>query len=97
MKAFSKKTEKVSNFNKNIAIELNDLDSHISLIINDNGIGFKNLNINIKEILNPYFTTKKTGTGLGLSIVNKIINDHSGNIEFISKDDGAIIKITFTK
>ena len=73
------------------------MDNHISLIINDNGIGFKNLNINIKEILKPYFTTKKTGTGLGLSIVNKIINDHNGNIYFISKDDGAIIKITFIK
>ena len=52
---------------------------------------------NIKEILNPYFTTKKDGTGLGLSIVNKIINDHNGNIEFLSKVDGAIIKITFIK
>ena len=89
-------SEKVNNFNKIIAIELNDLDSHISLTINDNGIGFKDLN-NIKEILNPYFTTKKDGTGLGLSIVNKIINDHNGNIEFISKIDGATIKITFTK
>ena len=97
IESIQQKTEKVSNFNKNITIELNDLDSHISLIINDNGIGFKNLNINIKEILNPYFTTKKTGTGLGLSIVNKIINDHNGNIDFISKVDGAIIKITFIK
>jgi two-component system nitrogen regulation sensor histidine kinase NtrY len=96
IESIQQKTEKVSNFNKIIAIELNDLDSHISLIINDNGIGFKDLN-NIKEILNPYFTTKKQGTGLGLSIVNKIINDHNGNIEFISKDDGAMIKITFTK
>ena len=96
IESIQQKTEKVSNFNKIIAIELNDLDSHISLIINDNGIGFKDLN-NIKEILNPYFTTKKQGTGLGLSIVNKIINDHNGNIEFISKEDGAMIKITFTK
>ena len=97
IESIQQKTEKVSNFNKNITIELNDLDSHISLIINDNGIGFKNLNINIKEILNPYFTTKKTGTGLGLSIANKIINDHNGNIDFVSKVDGAIIKITFIK
>ena len=74
-----------------------NFDSHISLVINDNGIGFKNLSNNIKEILNPYFTTKKDGTGLGLSIVNKIINDHDGNIEFISKPDGAIIKIIFKK
>ncbi len=87
----------MSNFNKNITIEVNEFDSHISLIINDNGVGFKNLNNNIKEILNPYFTTKKEGTGLGLSIVNKIINDHNGSIEFISENDGATIKIIFIK
>ena len=97
IESIQQKAEKVNNFNKNITIELNDFDSHISIIINDNGVGFKDLKNNIKEILNPYFTTKKKGTGLGLSIVNKIINDHNGNIEFNSKDDGAIIKIIFTK
>ncbi|MDC1137167.1 ATP-binding protein [Candidatus Pelagibacter sp.] len=97
IESIQQKTEKVSNFNKNITIELNDIGSHISLSINDNGIGFKDLNKNIKEILNPYFTTKKNGTGLGLSIVNKIINDHNGNIEFVTKNDGAIIKIIFIK
>jgi two-component system nitrogen regulation sensor histidine kinase NtrY len=97
IESIQQKSEKVSNFNKNITIELNEFDSHISLVINDNGIGFKKLNNNIKEILNPYFTTKKEGTGLGLSIVNKIVNDHNGNIEFISKPDGAIIKIIFSK
>jgi len=97
IESIQQKTEKVSNFNKNITIELNDIGSHISLSINDNGIGFKDLNKNIKEILNPYFTTKKKGTGLGLSIVNKIINDHNGNIEFVPKNDGAIVKIKFIK
>ena len=97
IESIQQKAEKISDFNKNITIELKDFDNHISLVINDNGIGFKNLNKNIKEILNPYFTTKKQGTGLGLSIVNKIINDHNGNIEFISKEDGAVIKINLTK
>ncbi|MDC0249951.1 ATP-binding protein [Candidatus Pelagibacter sp.] len=97
IESIQQKAEKDSNFNKNITIELNEIGSHISLTINDNGIGFNNLNKNIKEILNPYFTTKKQGTGLGLSIVNKIINDHNGNIEFISKIDGAIIKILFIR
>ena len=55
------------------------------------------MNKSIKKILDPYFTTKKQGTGLGLSIVNKIINDHNGNIEFIPNDDGATIKINFLK
>ena len=97
IESIQQKAEKNTNFVKNISIELNDLDDHISLIINDSGIGFDSLSINIKEILNPYFTTKKQGTGLGLSIVNKIINDHNGSIDFISKDDGAIIKINLTK
>ena len=97
IESIQQKAEKNTNFMKNISIELNDLDDHISLIINDNGIGFDSLSNNIKEILNPYFTTKKQGTGLGLSIVNKIINDHNGNIEFISKEDGAVIKINLTK
>ena len=97
IESIQQKAEKNTNFIKNISIELNDLDDHISLIINDNGIGFDSLSNNIKEILNPYFTTKKKGTGLGLSIVNKIINDHNGSIEFISKVEGAIIKINLTK
>ena len=97
IESIHQKLEKVSNIKKNIAIELINENNHISFIIDDTGIGFDNLNENIKDILNPYFTTKKKGTGLGLSIVNKIINDHNGKIEFFSKDEGAKIKITFLK
>ena len=89
--------EKDSKSNKKITIELNDYDDHISLVVIDSGIGFKNLSTNIKEILNPYYTTKKNGTGLGLSIVNKIINDHNGSIKFIPIDDGAKIEIILSK
>ena len=97
IESIQEKSEKTTNINKNIAIELNDNDNHISLIINDTGVGFKNLSTNVKDILNPYFTTKKKGTGLGLSIVNKIINDHSGDIKFTPKDEGAEVKIIFKK
>jgi two-component system nitrogen regulation sensor histidine kinase NtrY len=97
IESIHQKSEKVTNFKKNIAIELNETNEHINLIIDDTGVGFNNLDTDIKNILNPYFTTKQKGTGLGLSIVNKIINDHNGNIEFVSKNEGAKIRIIFSK
>ncbi len=72
-----------------------DNNDHIKFILVDNGIGLKNINGNIKDILNPYFTTKKNGTGLGLSIVNKIINDHNGELDFYSITDGVKVEINF--
>ena len=61
----------------------------------DNGIGFEPIKNDIKKILNPYFTTKKNGTGLGLSIVNKIINDHNGELIFLPIPNGAKIEVNF--
>ena len=80
-----------------IDIILDDSGDHISLTIIDNGLGFEMFSDNIKDILNPYFTTKKKGTGLGLAIVNKTINEHNGKIDFISIKDGAKIKVIFKK
>ncbi len=97
IESIHQKVEKDRNCNKKITIELNNYDDHIDLIIVDTGIGFGNLKSKVKDILNPYFTTKKNGTGLGLSIVNKIINDHNGKIEFISINEGAKIEIIFLK
>tara|TARA_B110000483_G_C18181460_1_gene537204 strand:+ start:15 stop:1796 length:1782 start_codon:yes stop_codon:yes gene_type:complete len=85
------------NFKGIIDISLNNNISDISFVITDNGLGFKNFKENIKDILNPYFTTKKKGTGLGLAIVNKIVNDHNGSIKFKSIDNGAMIQIIFIK
>ena len=85
------------NFKGKIDIIINDNLSNIDFTIIDNGLGFGKLEDNVKEVLNPYFTTKKKGTGLGLAIVNKIINDHNGSIEFIAIDSGAKIKIIFIK
>jgi two-component system, NtrC family, nitrogen regulation sensor histidine kinase NtrY len=97
IESIHQKLEKDSSNNNKITIELNDYDDHITLIIIDTGIGFENLKSKIKDILNPYFTTKKNGTGLGLSIVNKIVNDHNGNIKFVPIVYGAKIVINFTK
>jgi len=85
------------NFKGKIDISLNKNPSFIDFVIIDNGLGFESFKDNVKDLLNPYFTTKEKGTGLGLAIVNKTINDHNGSINFIPIKDGAKIQITFIK
>ena len=85
------------NFKGKIDIVIVDNHDYIEFTVIDNGVGFDNLKNNIKNILDPYFTTKEKGTGLGLAIVNKIINDHNGKINFISTKNGAKINIIFLK
>ncbi|WP_440914567.1 ATP-binding protein [Candidatus Pelagibacter sp.] len=97
IESIQQRAENDSNLQKKITIEVNEENNHITINLIDNGIGFGIFAANIKDILNPYFTTKKNGTGLGLSIVSKIINDHNGKIEFIPLDEGAKIKIDFIK
>ena len=93
IESIEQKVEKNPDFKKKILIDISSNNDHILISIEDNGIGFDENNI--KEILNPYYTTKKNGTGLGLSIVNKIINDHKGELEFIPINNGAKIQIRF--
>ena len=97
IESIQEKKENISNFKGKINIEITNNDDYIEFIIIDNGKGFDDLKNNIKDIVNPYFTTKKTGTGLGLAIVNKIINDHNGSISFTHLNEGAKIQIKFTK
>jgi two-component system, NtrC family, nitrogen regulation sensor histidine kinase NtrY len=85
------------NYKGKINIEVYDNSDEIGAVIKDNGMGFEIFDNNIKNMLNPYVTTKKKGTGLGLAIVNKIINDHNGLIDFIPIDNGARIQIKFKK
>ena len=97
IESIQEKSNQSSDFEKKINIKIIDNKDKIMFSVIDNGIGFENFEGNIKDILNPYFTTKKKGTGLGLSIVNKIINDHDGSIDFIPLDIGAKIEIMFLK
>ena len=95
IESINQKAQKEPDFAKKITIEISQNYDHIKFILIDNGIGFNEIKGNIKDILNPYFTTKKNGTGLGLSIVNKIINDHNGKLDFFSVLNGAKIEINF--
>jgi len=49
----------------------------------DNGPGMNDAQQN--DATKPYFTTKTHGTGLGLAIVERVIHEHSGELDFVSK------------
>ena len=95
IESINEKKLKNPDISKKIDIEINEKDDYIETYIVDNGVGFDKKNI--KNILKPYFTTKKNGTGLGLPIVNKIINDHNGTFNILSHKNGAKIKINIPK
>ena len=95
IESIMQKIEKQGEFTKKISIEILSNNDHIKVILEDNGIGFDQIKNDIKSITNPYFTTKKNGTGLGLSIVNKIINDHNGELLFFPTTNGAKVEIIF--
>ncbi len=56
----------------------------IKLIIEDNGIGIVDKDLN--QIFDPFFSTKEKGSGLGLSIVYKLVEGHQGEIKVESKE-----------
>ena len=92
IESIQEKALKSLDFDKKITIDLTKLNNYILLTIRDTGIGFSNNDKN--NLIKPYYTTKKNGSGLGLSIVNKIINDHNGKIDFLTKKNGAKIELT---
>ena len=55
----------------------------VEISVCDNGPGIAPENL--QKIFEPLFTTKNFGTGLGLPAVEKIMEQHSGGLEVVSK------------
>lgn len=70
----------------NIVISTAEVDSHVEIVIEDNGTGIPE---DIQSrIFDPFFTTKEVGrgTGQGLSIAHSVITEkHSGELFFQSR------------
>tara|TARA_Y100001970_G_scaffold4109_1_gene4819 strand:+ start:1369 stop:3144 length:1776 start_codon:yes stop_codon:yes gene_type:complete len=89
IEAIEEMKQKDHNLQGKITVEIDKNNEYIVIRIFDNGIGFNET----KNITKPYYTTKKNGTGLGLPIVSKIINEHSGELNFVKNQLGAQIDI----
>jgi signal transduction histidine kinase len=62
----------------------------VVLEIEDDGPGLPSPDA---PIFDPFFSTKPQGTGLGLAIVHRIVTDHEGTIDFITRPGKTIFRV----
>ena len=87
------KKQENDQFAGKIEVAIKEDSDYIEIKLLDNGVGLHDA----KQIMKPYFTTKKNGTGLGLPIVSKIINEHSGDFSISNCKDGVEVLISIPK
>lgn len=74
-----------------LQVSLSSSERGIAVSINDSGAGI--VAERFGRIFDPYYSTKSEGTGLGLMIVQRIIQDHGGQLEVMSEEK---VGTTFT-
>ncbi|RYF45511.1 MAG: hypothetical protein EOO38_15900 [Cytophagaceae bacterium] len=69
-------------------------NNSVQIQIQDSGVGIPAKAL--KEVFNPFFSTKVSGSGLGLAVTKKIIADHRGWIDVESQEGvGTTFSFTF--
>ncbi|MBN2381777.1 PAS domain S-box protein [bacterium] len=80
-----KKTERVILSMKPDFVQLLDQKCYVAILVKDSGQGipakYKD------QIFTPFFSTKESGTGLGLAIAYRIVENHNGQIDYISLEN----------
>ena len=76
-----------------LTITTDGTGGEVRISVADTGIGIPEENF--PKIFDPYFTTKTDGTGLGLTLVFKIVREHQGEINVVSREGhGSVFTIT---
>ncbi len=77
-----------------ITVSVTQNGEDIVISVADNGCG---LDDSVKDrVTEPYVTTHGKGSGLGLAIVNKIMEDHGGELRIENAEEsGVIVKLIF--
>ena len=75
-----------------ITIEIKKYSTNkIKILIKDTGSGIPEHVLT--QIGEPFFTTKEHGTGLGIMISKQIIENHQGNVHFLSDETGTTVEV----
>lgn len=86
--------ESLNKEENRISIKTDVINGEFIVLISDNGIGMDE--DTLKNISEPFFTTKKNGTGLGISLSKEILKAHGATINYKSiksKGTSVIVKI----
>ena len=67
-----------------IYVSIGKNKEYVKIEISDTGIGMPQKVLD--RIFEPFFTTKQNGTGLGLAVCHTIIQEHEGELKFVSKE-----------
>jgi len=81
-----------------VRVSAHEDDKSVVIEVEDDGEGISEENL--KNIFDPYFTTKRQrgGSGLGLPICYNIIREHGGQIEVSSRvNEGSVFRIRVPK
>ena len=80
----------------NFKVVMSEKTKNVDLLVEDNGPGIDK--IHIKNIYQPFYSTKKEGTGLGLAIVHRICTALGVAMHVNTKvGEGTSFKIEFHK
>jgi signal transduction histidine kinase len=72
-----------------IGIRTSRVENFAELSVSDRGPGIPE--DNLKEVFEPFFTSKAEGMGMGLSIARTIVEAHHGRISAENRRDGGAI------
>lgn len=86
--------EAVSQSDGRVDVEINQLANKVEILVSDNGRGVPH-SIQ-KTLFEPFVSCgKENGTGLGLTVVQKIIQDHGGDVGVErTSDQGTVFKVS---
>lgn len=74
-----------------VEVRLLEQEGSVLLVVGDNGSGIPPHNLT--RVFDPFFTTKPRGegTGLGLAITHRIVADHGGSINAVTRAAGGAL------
>jgi signal transduction histidine kinase len=86
--------EAVSRSNGSVEVEINQLPDGAEILVSDNGRGVPQ-SIQ-KTLFEPFVSCgKENGTGLGLTVVQKIVEDHGGEVAVErTSDQGTVFRVS---